>query len=158
MSFDSSNEVPGLGNHTAVVESMSNHQTTEAVKISDVSGDDDIDADADGELDPDVFPVNDGDAAEEFLAGVKRKHDDVEGDLDESLHDEDEAPGPLALKVNADGSVEQEDTVKCVTPLPGLNSVVNIAYENRLWEPGYKERYYRQKFGIELNDTEFRKK
>lgn len=28
----------------------------------------------------------------------------------------------------------------------------------RLWEPGYKERYYRQKFGVEPNDAEFRRK
>jgi 5'-3' exonuclease len=25
----------------------------------------------------------------------------------------------------------------------------------RLWEPGYRERYYRNKFGVELSDREF---
>lgn len=27
----------------------------------------------------------------------------------------------------------------------------------RLWEPGYRDRYYRQKFGVDENDTEFRR-
>ena len=26
---------------------------------------------------------------------------------------------------------------------------------HRLWEPGYRERYYQQKFGVELSDREF---
>jgi 5'-3' exoribonuclease 2 len=28
----------------------------------------------------------------------------------------------------------------------------------RLWEPGYRERYYLQKFGVEYTDQEFKKK
>jgi 5'-3' exoribonuclease 2 len=45
---------------------------------------------------------------------------------------------PAPLKVVGNNMVEQEDSVK-------------------LWEPGYHERYYRQKFGVELSDTEFRR-
>ena len=41
--------------------------------------------------------------------------------------------------MNADGTVDYEDTVK-------------------LYEPGYRERYYRQKFGVELSDVAFRRK
>ena len=37
-----------------------------------------------------------------------------------------------------------------------------IAHSNglgrRLWEPGYRERYYEQKFGVPYTDLEFRKK
>ncbi|KAL4402054.1 5'-3' exoribonuclease 2 [Malassezia pachydermatis] len=67
--------------------------------------------------------------------GVK-DDDDEDGDDDDD--DEEEETSPLTRKVNDDGTVEYEDTVK-------------------LYEPGYRERYYRQKFGVELSDTAFRR-
>jgi 5'-3' exoribonuclease 2 len=119
------------------------------------------DADADGELDPDHTPA-DGDAiAEEISAGVKRKFGDgPEADnADDSLSEGDDdvrsSGAALVLKVNPDGTVDQEDTVKCVTH-GDLLATTDMCW-TRLWEPGYKERYYRQKFGIELTDIEFRK-
>ncbi|CAD6978262.1 unnamed protein product [Tilletia controversa] len=67
---------------------------------------------------------------------------DGEGDDDDEV-DEQEQKDPIVStlttrKVNPDGTVEVEDTVK-------------------LWEPGYRERYYQQKFGVELSDVEFRR-
>jgi 5'-3' exoribonuclease 2 len=41
------------------------------------------------------------------------------------------------LKFNADGTVD------------------GYVDDVRLWEPGYRERYYRSKFGVEVSDTEF---
>ncbi|KAF7981596.1 hypothetical protein HWV62_32650 [Athelia sp. TMB] len=89
--------------------------------------------------------VNPGEV-DNFLAGMKRKIEEVEDDIianglgPETEDAPDDATSETkALKVNPDGTVEQEDTVK-------------------LWEPGYRERYYRQKFGVELSDVEFRKK
>lgn len=87
---------------------------------------------------------------DESPRGTKRKIDEVEEEADplgtfeaDDAEEDAEASQDISTavirKVNADGTVDQEDTV-------------------RLWEPGYKERYYRQKFGVELTDTEFRAK
>lgn len=54
-------------------------------------------------------------AAKSFLSGVKRKFEETEdSDNTPPVPDEEEEPdkGSLALKVNPDGTVEQEDTVK----------------------------------------------
>ncbi|EST06766.1 putative 5-3 exonuclease [Kalmanozyma brasiliensis GHG001] len=98
------------------------------------------------------------------VAGTKRKADDVdaevngadavvktEGEDDAEAADEDdndddvdgnEDVDPVVTvkkrTVNADGTVDYEDTVK-------------------MWEPGYRERYYQEKFGVDLSDTDFRR-
>lgn len=67
---------------------------------------------------------------------------------------------PPPLKLMGNNVVEQDDTVKCVLAFPSRCHRL-VAYSpahHRLWEPGYKERYYRSKFGVELSDVEFRKK
>jgi 5'-3' exonuclease len=39
-----------------------------------------------------------------------------------------------------------------------LSYVLTTQTPSRLWEPGYRERYYQQKFGVEHTDQEFKKK
>ncbi|KAM0789101.1 hypothetical protein ACM66B_003157 [Microbotryomycetes sp. NB124-2] len=87
--------------------------------------------------------------------GVKRKADEAQ--VDEDAEDDDD-----------DEEEEEEDAVAVKAPageaskLPPLKQVGNNMVEQedtvKLWEPGYKERYYRQKFGVELSDEEFRRK
>ena len=103
--------------------------------------------------------------------GVKRKADEVEsaeGEEDEdaidlSPDDEEEEDfesfrkNSLKRQVKPDGSVQQEDAVRQV-----LSSIFEMDYIyqeflERLFEPGYKERYYKHKFGVDYSDEEFRK-
>ncbi|MBW0466858.1 hypothetical protein O181_006573 [Austropuccinia psidii MF-1] len=90
----------------------------------------------------------------------KRKASEIEGNVTNDLpleevilseNEDDEEPGnlsvlvpgqpcrPAPLKMLGNSMVEQDDTVK-------------------LWEPGYRERYFRQKFGLELSDEVERRK
>jgi 5'-3' exoribonuclease 2 len=93
----------------------------------------------------------------EVSVGVKRKLEEDE-DEDALGSDDDEVPpniGLSSLKVNKDGTVEQEDTVKYVVMIM-QNSCADLTL-CRLWEPGYKQRYYRQKFNVDSSDQDFKK-
>jgi len=112
-------------------------------------------------------PEEDGDKS---LAGIKRKFDEgpAQDEAADAVGEDDEEPAPdasasnLEYKVNADGTVVQEDTVRCVVRTLSMDELRELIWGDdcsdcRLWEPGYKERYYRQKFGIELTDKETRR-
>ena len=77
------------------------------------------------------------------LAEAEEENND-DDDEDESPPNPDaDADAPAVkkkLKFNADGTVD------------------GYVDDVRLWEPGYRERYYRSKFGVELGDAEFMSK
>ena len=159
-------DIPGLGGMTPVTSSTTISETAMSVEpVPPVEGGVD---DVDGEEIPaeteDSF-MTDGTGTES--RGVKRSIDEVEDEDAEDPEDlgpsdEDDAPveadTSYALKVNADGTVEQEDLVKCVNLSLACKKHGRLtSWIARLWEPGYRERYYRQKFGAEYSDKEFRK-
>ncbi|KAF7313569.1 5'-3' exoribonuclease [Mycena chlorophos] len=140
---DDADAVPGLG----TIHSPSRSPTTPSHVFN---GSTMPVADSEMMIDEPAPPVDDDSTEATTMNGdaspsaAKRKLADMEEpDVEEeTFADDDDAPPNVSvvkLKVNADGTVDQEDTVK-------------------LWEPGYKERYYDQKFPDQINDPDLRKK
>lgn len=111
------------------VQHHANAGDDDVAKIEAATEDGDADADTDANADANADAEVDAEA-----------EDDEEEDNDEVDGNEDVDPVTTIKKrkVNADGTVDYEDTVK-------------------MWEPGYRERYYKEKFGVDLSDTDFRR-
>jgi len=126
---DASISIPGLGSHSrtntnGAAAALPPLPPPVAPSLrSETPGE--SDADADGDPDPDtkmdsVEPEGSKDVDSNIHAGVKRTFeegpgsDDVVNDVVIVEEEDDDAPPSMniALKVNADGTVEQEDTVK----------------------------------------------
>lgn len=92
-------------------------------------------------------------------AGVKRSHDEVDGraeedgDVEDTGDDDDDADEVDDFIKDAVTGVRR----KKLAPIKMTGNVAEQEDQVRLYEPGYKERYYRQKFGVELSDTKFRR-
>lgn len=122
-------EIPGLGASRVVSESAA-HMNVYASPIENATH-----TDGDAMLDDATLP---GDVGENAPRGIKRSFIDDKEEEQNSIEDEDEddepspdKSGTLSLKVNPDGTAEQEDLVKwvcliCLSILLNLN--VNIDY------------------------------
>ncbi|KAG1791534.1 exoribonuclease 2 [Suillus plorans] len=86
--------------------------------------------------------VDDGAADEPVtpVAGVKRKLEDIEGE------DTDDVAG-----IDEESSEDNEDASYALVVRP----MAQLSRPITLYEPGYKKRYYQQKFGISENDNDF---
>ncbi|KAF7353018.1 5'-3' exoribonuclease [Mycena venus] len=147
---DDDEGVPGFGNHHASTTAPSNppdENNDPAVAVeptASVNGaEDQVETDEPMNGDVTTNSIDISMNSDDDLTGLKRKLSDMEDVGDETIpvDDEDDAPPDVSvrLKVNADGTVDQEDTVK-------------------LWEPGYRDRYYEQKFPDHVNDPDLKKK
>jgi 5'-3' exoribonuclease 2 len=104
-------------------------------------------------------------------SGRKRKLSEVEAegaqiDAEDVVIGEDESSAEeeepsYAMVVRADGTVEQVDNVRyggIFYVFLVLRGRIETLYGMcRLYEPGYKERYYQQKFGVPSSNAEFKK-
>jgi hypothetical protein len=132
---DHNEVVPGFGNHhtsTSTVSDSPDDRKDAAVPVEPT-----LENDAEGDIDTDE-PMNGDSAADaaadafmtsddDLAGGVKRKLSDVDDTADETLgDDEDDAPPDVSvrLKVNSDGTVDQEDTVQYVVTI----FVILLAY------------------------------
>jgi len=126
---DTNMSIPGLGSHPGTNgAAAASHPLPPPIAPalrSETPGE--SDADADGDPDPDtnmdlVESEGGKDADSSIHAGAKRKFEEGPGSDDIAIvndvvtveEEDDDAPPSMnmALKVNADGTVEQEDTVK----------------------------------------------
>ena len=119
MSRDSriaANTITGTGSRSSLSDDQMDDTSTAADKENDMVSNEGV---------PPASAVAD---AAENARGVKRKFDETEEDaVDSSSVDEEAVPAATtpALKVNPDGTVEQEDTVKCVVLVSSRDYVVD---------------------------------